>query len=53
MKKELVTDEKYKKRLQQIKFVAEHFEEIPEECQIDMAARADTIADIFVRRKVG
>ena len=53
MKKEIITKEKYAKRLQQIKFLAEHFDEIPQECQTDIAARADTIVDIFIRKKVG
>lgn len=53
MKKELTADEKFKKRLEQVKFIAEHFDEMPYEFQIDYSARADLAADLFVRKKVG
>lgn len=53
MRKVLSKDEKYQRRLKELEFMVEHFDEIPHDCQIDIAARAETIMDIFVRKKVG
>lgn len=52
MKTKTISDEKYKKRLEQIEFMAEHFDELPKEVQIEFSARADTVMDLFVRKKV-
>lgn len=47
-----ISDEKYKKRLKQLEFIAEHFDELPQELQIEFSAKADMAADIFVRKQV-
>lgn len=52
MKTKTIADEKYKKRLEQIEFMAEHFDELPKEVQIEFSAKADMAVDIFVRKKV-